>query len=170
MIEAVTYRMGGHSTSDDPRRYRSDSELDRLRALDPVERLRLLLIGQGWADEHYFTGVAEEADDLAAEARRACLALQAPELPELWRHVLAEETPLSRVLLSTSSARSARWRPSGKARRMRLRDGMSISTNSSLTSAACADDQGNLGVELRFCCTDLITVVCLQTILVSWWG
>lgn len=96
LIEAVTYRMGGHSTSDDPRRYRSDSEVDRWRALDPIERLRLLLEKQNWADDQYFIAVSEEADDLAARTRRDCVALPIPELAGLWRHVLVEETSLLR--------------------------------------------------------------------------
>jgi pyruvate dehydrogenase E1 component alpha subunit/2-oxoisovalerate dehydrogenase E1 component alpha subunit len=42
-IEAVTYRMGPHSTSDDPSRYRSQREVDEWAGKDPVDRLRLHL-------------------------------------------------------------------------------------------------------------------------------
>jgi pyruvate dehydrogenase E1 component alpha subunit/2-oxoisovalerate dehydrogenase E1 component alpha subunit len=46
-IEAVTYRMGAHSTSDDPTRYRAQAEVDAWSRKDPLERLRrhLLLLG-----------------------------------------------------------------------------------------------------------------------------
>ncbi|HSN81589.1 MAG TPA: thiamine pyrophosphate-dependent enzyme [Polyangiales bacterium] len=39
-VELVTYRLGGHSTSDDPRAYRGDDEVERWRTGDPVQRLR----------------------------------------------------------------------------------------------------------------------------------
>src|SRR5207249_5328224 len=40
MIEAVTYRMGPHSSSDDPTRYRSKDEVDTWAKRDPIERVR----------------------------------------------------------------------------------------------------------------------------------
>ncbi|GAA4910217.1 pyruvate dehydrogenase E1 component alpha subunit [Actinomycetospora succinea] len=92
LIEAVTYRMAGHSTSDDPRRYRSDAELDHWRALDPVDRLRRLLDDRGWADEEFTGGLEAEAEELAAEVRRVCRALPDPEPDAMFEHVLARET------------------------------------------------------------------------------
>jgi pyruvate dehydrogenase E1 component alpha subunit len=46
-IEAVTYRMGPHSTSDDPTRYRSRSEVDAWARKDPLDRLRNHLVHLG---------------------------------------------------------------------------------------------------------------------------
>ncbi len=58
-IEAVTYRMGPHSTSDDPSRYRSQAEVDAWAAKDPLLRLRNHLV---------HLGVVSEASDAELEA------------------------------------------------------------------------------------------------------
>jgi pyruvate dehydrogenase E1 component alpha subunit/2-oxoisovalerate dehydrogenase E1 component alpha subunit len=58
-IEAVTYRMGPHSTSDDPSRYRSQAEVDSWAAKDPVRRLRAHLVR---------LGVVSDATDAELEA------------------------------------------------------------------------------------------------------
>lgn len=47
LIEALTYRMGGHSTSDDPTRYRGSEALAPWAARDPIERLREYLVREG---------------------------------------------------------------------------------------------------------------------------
>jgi pyruvate dehydrogenase E1 component alpha subunit len=93
-IEAMTYRMAGHSTSDDPRRYRDDAEVDQWQARDPLARLAALLAGQGWADEEFHAALAAEADGLAADTRRECLALAPPALADTFRNTLVEETAL----------------------------------------------------------------------------
>ena len=93
-IEAMTYRMAGHSTSDDPRRYRDDTEVDRWQALDPLARLATLLTDQGWADDRFRSALEAEADDLAADTRRACLALPPPALEDTFLNTLVEETAL----------------------------------------------------------------------------
>ena len=52
MIEAEVYRFGPHSTSDDPKRYRSDAELSAAKERDPIARLRSQLIAAGkWSEE-----------------------------------------------------------------------------------------------------------------------
>jgi 2-oxoisovalerate dehydrogenase E1 component alpha subunit len=51
LIEAITYRMGGHSTSDDPNRYRESEEVQAWAARDPLERVRSYLEKRGaWSD------------------------------------------------------------------------------------------------------------------------
>lgn len=49
-IEAMSYRRGHHSTSDDSTRYRSLAEINDWAALDPMRRLQKYMIGQGWWD------------------------------------------------------------------------------------------------------------------------
>jgi 2-oxoisovalerate dehydrogenase E1 component alpha subunit len=93
LIEAVTYRMAGHSTSDEPRRYRSDAEIDHWSALDPIDRLRRLLEAREWADGAFFDDLDTEADDLAAEVRRVCRAMPDPDADAMFAHTLAVETP-----------------------------------------------------------------------------
>jgi pyruvate dehydrogenase E1 component alpha subunit len=95
-IEALTYRMAGHSTSDDPRRYRTDDELTHWEGLDPVERLHTLLIKQEWIDDAFISDLQTEADDLAARTRAECLALPVPALEDTFIHTLVDETPLLR--------------------------------------------------------------------------
>lgn len=72
-IEAVTYRMGPHTTSDDPTRYRDPEELERWRRRDPIARVEALLRSQGAMDDEFVASVAADADRLAAEVRSACL-------------------------------------------------------------------------------------------------
>ena len=60
LIEAITYRMGGHSTSDDPKAYRGADELEQWAARDPIERVRDYLTKKGaWNDEREHALVAE---------------------------------------------------------------------------------------------------------------
>jgi pyruvate dehydrogenase E1 component alpha subunit len=96
LIEAVTYRMAGHSTSDDPRRYRSDAEVESWRRRDPIARLETLVRARGWADAGFFDDLAAESDRVAAETREACLALPDPPVAEMFQHVLSEEIELVR--------------------------------------------------------------------------
>jgi 2-oxoisovalerate dehydrogenase E1 component alpha subunit len=95
-IEALTYRMSGHSTSDDPRRYRAQDELEFWARNDPLTRLRLLLDQRGWIDDAFLGLLAQEADDLAADTRKACLALAPPPLADTFRNTLTNETSLLR--------------------------------------------------------------------------
>lgn len=90
LIEAVTYRMGAHTTSDDPSRYRDPHETDAWRERDPLLRLQLLLeqTDAGFAD--FDAEVQAEADRLGAHLREACRALPEPDLAELFRHVYAD--------------------------------------------------------------------------------
>lgn len=95
-VEAVTYRMAGHSTSDDPGRYRDEAEVDVWRTRDPLTRMRSLLDQKGWADEAFHRRLEDEAEQLAKQARAACLALEPPPLEETFRHTLNTETELLR--------------------------------------------------------------------------
>jgi pyruvate dehydrogenase E1 component alpha subunit len=88
-IEAETYRMAGHSTSDDPRRYRDEGELDLWRARDPLLRVRTLLEDSG-TDPAFFKELDEEAEDLAVATREACRSLPDPDLAEYFGTVYAE--------------------------------------------------------------------------------
>ena len=69
LIEAVTYRMGPHSTADDRTRYQPAEEIERWKGLDPVERYRRFLDSEGFADESFYGEVDREAGELAATVR-----------------------------------------------------------------------------------------------------
>jgi 2-oxoisovalerate dehydrogenase E1 component alpha subunit len=94
-IEALTYRVGAHTTSDDPTKYRTDEELASWVERDPVARLEAYLRGLG-ADEAFFGGVREEAADLAADIRRRTLALGTPPASKIFDHVYSEPHPVMR--------------------------------------------------------------------------
>ncbi|GAA3387095.1 thiamine pyrophosphate-dependent dehydrogenase E1 component subunit alpha [Cryptosporangium minutisporangium] len=76
LIESFTYRMGPHTTSDDPRRYRDAEEVERWRTLDPIERLQRYLDAERLADESFYAQAEADATELAAAVREACLSLE----------------------------------------------------------------------------------------------
>ena len=63
LIEAVTYRLGPHSSSDDPSRYRNEQETAAWRARDPLTRFRRYLEKQGWWDEGREAALEKEIGD-----------------------------------------------------------------------------------------------------------
>src|SRR3954447_3747524 len=66
-VEAYTYRMGAHTTSDDPTRYRVAAEVDVWRERDPIVRLRSHLVARGLVDDAFFAALQAESDALAAQ-------------------------------------------------------------------------------------------------------
>src|SRR5205823_10554713 len=69
LIEAMTYRIGAHSTSDDASRYRDDAEVDRARPADPIARFRSWLLVTGQADDRYLTACEGVAGAFALAVR-----------------------------------------------------------------------------------------------------
>jgi len=94
LIEAVTYRMGPHTTSDDPTKYRSRAEEEQWRAKDPLARLLALLRSEGLADDRFEDGVDAAAAEAAAALREGVLALRDPEPVAMFEHVYAGPHPL----------------------------------------------------------------------------
>jgi len=107
LIEAVTYRMGAHTTSDDPTRYRDAAEVEQWRAKDPIDRVRTHLETNG-QPPGFFTDIDAEADRLGADLRADCAALPDPDLADLFDHVFVE-TPEE---LSEQQAGYVAWRDS----------------------------------------------------------
>jgi pyruvate dehydrogenase E1 component alpha subunit len=91
LIEAVTYRVGPHTTADDPSRYRDEDENVEWRRRDPLERVRLLLErAGGWTPEwqaELEATAAEKIEDAVAEAE----ALPQPGAEEMFLRMY--ETP-----------------------------------------------------------------------------
>ena len=94
LIEAVTYRMGPHTTSDDPSRYRPAALDEEWKRKDPLDRIRALLESAGAIDDDYLATVQRRADDTAAALRRGCLETVEPEPMSLFDNVYAEPHPL----------------------------------------------------------------------------
>ncbi len=94
LIEAFTYRMGAHTTTDDPTRYRVADELETWKLKDPLERVKAYLSRNGKAGADFFADVEAEADKLAAHLRESCLAMPDPQPLAIFEHVYAEPSPL----------------------------------------------------------------------------
>jgi pyruvate dehydrogenase E1 component alpha subunit len=94
LIEAYTYRMGAHTTTDDPTRYRLKAEEESWKLKDPIERLKAFLVRGDLAGTAFFEEVEAEAKAGAAELRRQCLALPDPEPLDIFDNVYAEPHPL----------------------------------------------------------------------------
>ena len=93
LIEAMTYRMGAHTTSDDPTKYRDSEDLAYWAARDPISRYEIYLRSLGVGDD-FFADVATEAEDLAADVRAKTLALTDPPPSKIFAHVYSEPHPL----------------------------------------------------------------------------
>ncbi len=89
-IEAVTYRMGPHTTSDDPSRYVDPVQKAEWAAKDPITRVEAYLRERGVLTEARAASVAAKADEVAAEFRAGCLALPNPAPLSVFEHVYAE--------------------------------------------------------------------------------
>ncbi|SDS11241.1 thiamine pyrophosphate-dependent enzyme [Agrococcus carbonis] len=92
-IEADTYRMGAHTTSDDPTRYRTSDEEESWRRRDPIARLAAHLRAQGVTDAA-LAEQEQEAADLAADMRRQTLEAGTAASDDIFDHVYREPHPL----------------------------------------------------------------------------
>lgn len=99
LIEHVTYRAGGHSTSDNPSAYRPKDESDEWPLGDPVERLKAHLIARGlWSEERHVQAEAEILADVTSAQKEAegigtLLSGRRPSPRDLFEDVYAEMPP-----------------------------------------------------------------------------
>jgi pyruvate dehydrogenase E1 component alpha subunit len=93
LIEAYTYRMGAHTTSDDPSRYRIASEVESWQVKDPIKRLRTFLEKQAISDDAFFAEVDEQARVEAVALRERVLELQDPDPVSMFDHVYPHGSP-----------------------------------------------------------------------------
>ncbi len=93
LIEAVTYRLGPHTTADDPARYRDSAEESRWRARDPLERVRRYLEAAGAWDEAWQKQIeAEEAAEME-RAVQAAESLPPLDAGDIFGAMFGEPTP-----------------------------------------------------------------------------
>jgi 2-oxoisovalerate dehydrogenase E1 component alpha subunit len=90
LIEAYTYRMGAHTTTDDPTRYRLAAELETWKLKDPIERVKAYLVRTESADETFFSDLDAEADEIGARIRKACREMPDPGPLTIFEDVYAE--------------------------------------------------------------------------------
>jgi pyruvate dehydrogenase E1 component alpha subunit len=83
LIEAVTYRLGPHTTADDPSRYRDEDETEQWRGRDPLERVRLLLERAGGWTPEWQSELENRASEVIEEAVAAAEALPQPTAAEM---------------------------------------------------------------------------------------
>jgi len=93
-IEAFTYRMGAHTTSDDPTRYRIAAEVEEWKLKDPIARVKALLSRNGIADAAFFEQLEKDADELAAHVRSECLTMPDPDPDDMFAFAYREPHPL----------------------------------------------------------------------------
>jgi 2-oxoisovalerate dehydrogenase E1 component alpha subunit len=93
LIEAVTYRMGPHTTSDDPTRYRTDDEVEVWRARDPIARYRTYLQAAGRWTERLEERVAGRSARLRSELRDAVINTPDVDVAEVFDTVYHDITP-----------------------------------------------------------------------------
>ncbi|NNN02784.1 MAG: pyruvate dehydrogenase (acetyl-transferring) E1 component subunit alpha [Acidimicrobiaceae bacterium] len=94
LIEAYTYRMGAHTTSDDPTRYRVEAEVEVWKHRDPIERVKALLVHEAHTTQAEFEAVDAEAEELALQLRVDVLAMGRPDPITMFDNVYAEAHPL----------------------------------------------------------------------------
>ena len=92
LVEAYTYRMGAHTTTDDPTRYRMSEELELWKLKDPIARVSVYLTRNGLADGAFFDEVEAEADALGAHLREGCKAMADPSPLSIFDQVYVEQT------------------------------------------------------------------------------
>jgi pyruvate dehydrogenase E1 component alpha subunit len=90
LVEAFTYRMGAHTTTDDPTRYRDDEEYREWESKDPIARLKTYLEKQGLADEEFYAGIDQESDALAKRVRDGVRSMPNPGTMAIFDHAYAD--------------------------------------------------------------------------------
>ncbi len=90
LIEAVTYRMGGHSSSDDPNKYRGSEELELWKSRDPIKRFRVYLMKKGLLTEQDDRRLRDEVDTEMVATIRESEKVPAPTHLSMFTDVYAE--------------------------------------------------------------------------------
>ncbi len=93
LIEAVTYRLSNHTTSDDAGKYRPEDEAREWEGRDPLKRFQAFLAGAGHWDEEFERKVQAEAEASINQAVKAAEAMEPPSLEEMFIHTYASMPP-----------------------------------------------------------------------------
>lgn len=95
LIECVTYRMAVHTTADDPKRYRTDSEVEKWRKRDPIVRYEKYLVKKGLLTEDKIAGIESEVlEEIQASVDAAEEQMKALGDPmDMFEHAYAEMPP-----------------------------------------------------------------------------
>ncbi len=90
LIEAMTYRLGDHTTADDARRYRDEKEVEAWKARDPLIRTRKYLEARGLWDDDKQSKLEAKAKAVVSEVVKAAEGIEAPTFEDIFDHTFAE--------------------------------------------------------------------------------
>jgi pyruvate dehydrogenase E1 component alpha subunit len=93
LIEALTYRIGAHTTADDPTRYRDEAEVEAWRAKDPIQRMRRLLFQRDLLTEEQDKEMINTIEEEVQQAADEALAKPPPAPDAFFDHVFANLPP-----------------------------------------------------------------------------
>lgn len=93
LIEAYTYRMGAHTTADDPTVYRDDEEVEAWKLKDPIDRMRKYLIRLGQWSEEKDESLKKELEEKVKEAFKSVENSGVIPLEDVFKYQYAEMTP-----------------------------------------------------------------------------
>jgi pyruvate dehydrogenase E1 component alpha subunit len=96
LIEAITFRRGPHSTADDPTRYRTDEELKKWEALDPISRFTKYLENEGIITDEFKQKVEDEGKETATHIRAEIVGAGPRPAHELFEFVYSEPSDILR--------------------------------------------------------------------------
>lgn len=90
LIEAVTYRMGDHTTADDASRYRSKKEIEEWTGKDPIKRFKLYLESKQIWNKDFEKEIRKEAAGVVENAVKKAEAAPSPAIEDLFNYTYAE--------------------------------------------------------------------------------
>ena len=93
LIESLTYRIGAHTTTDDPTRYRDAAEVEAWRARDPIARFQKFLIARDLLTEQRVQQLVEEVEEEINEAVRIAEAMPPMAPDSFFDYVAADLSP-----------------------------------------------------------------------------
>jgi len=111
LIEAYTFRMGAHTTSDDPTVYRDDSEVEAWKDKDPIDRFRKYLMANNLWDDAQEAAYSAEQEKFVKETFEAVETTGLTSLEDTFDYVYAKKTP---ILEAQYQAKKAFYAKEGK--------------------------------------------------------
>lgn len=90
LIEAVTYRLGDHTTADDASRYRSEKEIKKWISRDPIERFRVYLKSKQIWNKDFEKEIRKEVENVVEDAVKKAEAAPPPAIEDLFKYTYAE--------------------------------------------------------------------------------
>ena len=93
LIEAITYRLGHHTTATGDEPYRSEAEIERWKHRDPLERLRMFLEQKGIWSQSYESDVDQQVKQRMDEAVRNFESFPKPRPEDMFRYTYSQEPP-----------------------------------------------------------------------------